>query len=152
MVKHSVVREVARKIREVFNEEEIIEIARKTGYLKRKGKLSPLEFLSICVFYCDNICTSTLEDLCDILKKKCKIDISENGLNKRFTEEAEAFLKVFLSRLTNKQLHMNKSAINYHFNRIRIADATGFKLPSSGKSIADYTLIRYLTLCFQARA
>jgi hypothetical protein len=129
MAKQSLLKEVSRKIREVFDEEEIIEIARKTGYLKRKGKLSPIEFLSMCVFYCENICTSSLEDICDILKEKSKIDISENGLNKRFTEDAESFLKVFLSRLTSKQLHLNKSDINYHFNRIRIADATGFKLP-----------------------
>ena len=129
MAKENILREVAIKIREVFDEEEIIEIARKTGYLKRKGKLSPLEFLSMCVFYCENICTSSLEDICDILKEKSKIDISENGLNKRFTEDAESFLKVFLARLTSKQLHFSKSDINYHFNRIRIADATGFKLP-----------------------
>lgn len=45
MAKQSILREVSRKIREVFDEEEITEIARKTGYLKRKGKLSPIEFL-----------------------------------------------------------------------------------------------------------
>ena len=129
MRKKSSFTEISRKIREVFDEEEINKLAYKIGYYKRKGKLNPLEFLSICVFYCENICTSSLSELCSILKEKCKICISENGLNKRFTEEAEMFLKIFLSRLASKQLQLNNPSIHYQFNRIRIADATGFKLP-----------------------
>jgi Transposase DDE domain len=129
MRKKNSLAEISRQIREVFNEEEINKLAYKTGYYRRKGKLNPLEFLSMCVFYCENICTSTLSELCSILKEKYKISISENGLNKRFTEEAEMFLKIFLSKLASKQFQLNNTAIYYQFNRIRIADATGFKLP-----------------------
>lgn len=123
------IRQISKVIKELFSEEEINNMAYDLGFLKREGKVTPVEFLNLCVFSCDEICTTPLSNLCSKFEQSTGSSISTQGLNERFNEYAVDFFKNFLNELVKRQIHFNKNKKIYHFNRIRIADATGFKLP-----------------------
>ncbi|MEQ8199195.1 MAG: IS4 family transposase [Clostridiaceae bacterium] len=126
---------MSKMIKELFNEKEINTIAEDIGFKKRNGKITPVDFLSLCVFSSDEICTTALSKMCANLQKETGIIISAQGLNDKFNPCATAFLKSFLERLIKKQLSTNSSKNRNYFNRIRIADSTGFKLPIQYLSI-----------------
>jgi Transposase DDE domain len=123
------IRLMSKLLNELFSKDEINTLAYDLGFLRRKGKVTPIEFLNLCVFGCDELCTTSLSNLSTKLEKTIGTSISTEGLNNRFNQYAVDFLKKFLERLVEKQLNFKKTRKIYYFNKIRIADATGFKLP-----------------------
>lgn len=123
------IRLISKLIKELFSEDEINALAYDLGFLKRNGKVTPVEFLNLCVFVCDEICTTPLSNLATKLEKRIKKPISTQGLNNRFNQYAVDFFKNFLGRLLEKQFKLRKTKKLHCFNKIRIADSTGFKLP-----------------------
>ena len=123
------IRLISKKLNEMFSEDEINTLAYDLGFKKRKRKVTPVEFLNLCVFGCDEICTTPLSSLSTKLQKSIGKSISTEGLNERFNHYAVDFFKSFLEQLVKKQLNLKKTKKLYYFNRIRVADSTGFKLP-----------------------
>lgn len=115
-------------ILEVFDEREIEKIAYKVGVCHRRGKVSPLTFLAVCIFHSEDLLNNSLNSICNTLKIEYNIDISETGLNYRFTESAVKFLQYILDRLIKIKLPKNRFKDCY-FKKIRIADSTIIKLP-----------------------
>lgn len=120
---------ITNEILNLFNEKEIDKIAYKVGFTKRKGKVTPLKFLALCIFYSEDILNNTLASISTTLKIEYGIDISERGINERFNEQAVNFLKYFLMVLIKTKLPTNRFDQCY-FNKIRIADSTIIKLPT----------------------
>ena len=63
------IRLISKMLNEMFSEDEINTMAYDLGFLKRKGKVTPVEFLNLCVFGCDEICTTPLSSLSTKLQK-----------------------------------------------------------------------------------
>lgn len=122
---------ILRNLEKVYNLNRIEKIAKKHQFIRRKGKVSAKCFLNLCTFLGEDLCCTSLSNLCAKLEANEKILISPQALSKRFNKEAVSFLKkVFHEMLyfQNEVLRSNGPLLKNYFNRITIVDATGFKL------------------------
>lgn len=71
------IRLMSKLLKELFSENEINTLAYDLGFLKRKGKVTPIEFLNLCVFECDEICTTPLSNLSS--KQKLPVSVITSG-------------------------------------------------------------------------
>jgi hypothetical protein len=125
------IKRLINNLGEFYNLSKLEKIAKKNLFIMRKGKVSAKSFLNLCTFIGEDLCSSTLSDLCAKLEANEKISISPQALSKRFNKEAVNFLKkVFhdMLNLQNEVLRSNEPLLKSYFNRITIVDSTGFKL------------------------
>jgi hypothetical protein len=54
-------------LKRCFSKEEIEEIAKETGFVKRKGKIKACEFICLCSFMDVEIANDTLVTLCGVM-------------------------------------------------------------------------------------
>lgn len=105
-------------------------MSKKTGFVKRKGKLDAETFLSFNTFSSDDLCDKSLSTLCGRLAAQYNISISPQALNERFSECSVTFMKEVFNYMMLKQNKIlsdtNKKLI---FNRILLNDATSYGLP-----------------------
>ncbi|WP_432405813.1 IS4 family transposase [Wukongibacter sp. M2B1] len=126
-------KDLANKLKEIFSEEFINEVAYKTGFSQRKSKLSPVKFLSLCTFLNEEMCTSALSELSTRLDICENLSITTEGLNQRFNDKSVSFMKYIFKEILLRQSNIlsEGTMINTHFNQIRITDSSAFKLPSA---------------------
>lgn len=108
------------------------EVARKTGFIQRKGKLKATDFIALCGFLNDRSGLKTLTQLCSVLDSERNVNLSAEGLNQRFNEAAGTFVKtVFTEALSQRLTDPSGFFTKYSafFNRIRVLDSSGFGLP-----------------------
>jgi hypothetical protein len=125
------IEEILRNLEKVYNLNRIEKIAKKYQFIKRKGKVSAKSFLNLCTFLGEDLCSTSLSNLCSKLEANEKISISPQALSKRFNEEGVNFLKKVFHEMLNFQnevLRSNEPLLKSYFDRITIVDATGFKL------------------------
>ena len=125
------IKRLIHNLGEFYNLSKLEKIAKKNLFIMRKGKVSAKSFLNLCTFIGEELCSSTLSNLCAKLEANEKISISPQALSKRFNKEAVNFLKkVFhdMLNLQNEVLISNEPLLKSYFNRITIVDSTGFKL------------------------
>ena len=67
------------------------ELARETGFMKRKRQMTPEAFLALCVLQAQPGGRSSLGRMCSHLHLKNNLSISEEGLNQRFSPKPSAF-------------------------------------------------------------
>ena len=58
------------ELKRCFSKDEIEEIARETGFVKRKGKIKACEFVCLCCFMNVEVANNTLVTLCQNLVKR----------------------------------------------------------------------------------
>ena len=129
---------VSSQLQDVFSEKFIRRVSFRTKFVQRRSKLDEEKFLSLCVFYNDDLCESSLSQLSAKLASNENINISKQALHERFNPYAVKFIKqIFNAALQNQNEILCKNArlIDTYFNRIRIADSTSFVLP---KEFQDY--------------
>lgn len=125
------IEEILRNLEKVYNLNMIEKIAKKHQFIRRKGKVSAKCFLNLCTFLGEDLCSTSLSNLCAKLEANEKVSISPQALSKRFNKEAVNFLKKVFHEMLNFQnevLRSNEALLESYFNRITIVDATGFKL------------------------
>lgn len=123
---------VSKELQDVFSEKFIKRVSFRTKFVQRKGKLDEEKFLSLCVFYNDDLCESSLSQLSAKLASNENINISKQALHERFNPYSVEFMKqIFNAALKNQNeiLYKNGRLFDTYFNRIRIADSTTFALP-----------------------
>ncbi|MBZ9689868.1 IS4 family transposase [Clostridium estertheticum] len=128
----------ANELKICFSEEEIEEIARKTGFVKRSGKIKAREFVCLCCFMDVEVANNTLVTLCTKLSAKIGIVISNQALDQRLNERCVEFLKKIFEKLLHQTITNNTciaSIWDEYFKRIRILDSTAFQVPESYKDI-----------------
>jgi hypothetical protein len=128
----------AEELKRCFLEDEIEEIARETGFVKRKGKIKACEFVCLCCFMDVEVANNTLVTLCTKLSAKIGIIISNQALDQRLNERCVEFLKKIFDKLLHQTITNNtliKSIWDGYFKRIRILDSTAFQVPESYKDI-----------------
>ncbi len=116
----------------IFSSNFLDELAKTHKFKQRKGKLDPLDFVSLCSFFNEGSGTKSLSQLCALLTAEREVSISTEGLNQRFNKKAVAMMKVIFRHLFTRQFLKNKipGLHTIGFSRIRILDSTSFELPT----------------------
>ena len=86
-------------LKRCFSKDEIEEIARETGFVKRKGKIKACEFVCLCCFMNVEVANNTLVTLCSKLSEKAGILVSNQALDQRLNERCVTFLKKVFEKL-----------------------------------------------------
>ena len=138
-----VYRNVSRLFREVFSEEKIEELAKKTKLQQRKRELTPIVIVSILTMGClnDNSNPKALEKMCLLLREWFNIYIKPQSLSAKInSQNTVKFIKAVMSEVmkheVNKVLNklLKKSKIQ-GFTRILLQDSTVISLPDTLKRI-----------------
>jgi hypothetical protein len=127
----------AEELKKCFSKEEIEEIARETGFVKRKGKIEAWEFVCLCCFMDIEVANNTLVTLCTKLSAKTGVVISNQALDQRLNQRCVEFLKKIFEKLLRQTITNNTritSIWDEHFKRIRILDSTAFQVPEGYKN------------------
>jgi len=128
----------ADELKLCFSKEEIEEVARGTGFVKRKSKTRAWEFVCLCCFMDVEIANNTLVTLCTKLSEKTGILVSNQALDQRLNERCVKFLKKIFEKLLHQTITNNTcipSMWDEYFKRIRILDSTAFQVPESYKDV-----------------
>ena len=107
-------------------------IGRETGFIKRLRKLSGSGFVQTLVFGWLSNPDSTVEELCQIAAT-LGIDISPQGLNKRFTSEASDCLQKVLESAVSQVISDDPVTIPLlqRFNGVNVQDSSAVVLPDT---------------------
>lgn len=128
---HKRLKTLIRNTKEIFSEEFLDKVARKTGFIKRTGKFDASTFAAFNIFLSHDMCDKSLVTLCAKLAANYGILMSPQALNERFNEEAVEFLqKLFNEIILNQNEILKEHKNSLHFNRIILNDSTGYSLPS----------------------
>lgn len=125
------------ELKRCFSKEDIEDIARKTGLVKRKGKIDARELVCLCSFMDVEVANNTLVTLCTKLSAKIGVVISNQALDQRLNERCVEFLKKIFEKLLRQTITNNtciQSIWDEYFKRIRILDSTSFQVPESYKN------------------
>ncbi|MCP4134386.1 MAG: hypothetical protein GY754_25660, partial [bacterium] len=106
----------------MIDEEQINEIARETGFMKRKRVIQPFEFILSLVFHTAIKIPVSLRDIVSLIDK----NVSRTAIHKKFTENSSLFFRKCLEYLTRQNVQSNKieSPLLDKFNNIVLADST----------------------------
>ncbi|MDQ0247953.1 hypothetical protein J2S09_005651 [Bacillus fengqiuensis] len=119
-------------IRECFSLSFLEQLARETGFIRRKRKWGVREFVSLCVFLSQQISTASLTELCQHVYMSNHLLVSTESLNQKFNTAAVELMKRLVAHLLHKN-HLERSKADIPevwelFKRIKILDSTGFPL------------------------
>ncbi|OXT14599.1 hypothetical protein B9K06_25530 [Bacillus sp. OG2] len=116
----------------IFSSDFLEELAKAHKFKQRKGKLEPLDFVSLCSFFNEGSGVKSLSRLCALLTAERKVSLSTEGLNQRFNKNAVDMMKVIFRQLFTRQFLKNKipDLDAMGFSRIRILDSSSFELPT----------------------
>jgi hypothetical protein len=122
---------LAEKLQSVFSKDQIELLARRSGFLKRKSKLDPINFLQMLLFDQLQIEQPSLQQHSFSLLNDKKTLISKQGIDSRFNSQSTEFLKLLFEQYLNHHLPASSlaSGLTDHFSAIRIMDSTEFALP-----------------------
>ena len=118
-------------LEESYNHIRIEKLAKKYQFTRRKGKLNATSFLNLCTFLGEDLCSSSLAEVCATLEANEKVSISTQGLAKRFNKRAVTFIQnIFrdMMNFQNEALKINGPVLENYFKRVTICDSTGFKI------------------------
>lgn len=120
-----------RLILDSFSEEKIHAVARETGFIKRARKLSAQSFLNTLMFSVCNQQLTSLPDITSDLAVNFNIDISKEGLHKKFTPEATAFLRELINIKIRQQFDLIIEGQKALFSTIKVKDSSKYSLPDT---------------------
>lgn len=84
------------------------------------------------MFSCGSQASTSLPDITADLSQHFSVEISKEGLHKKFTPQAVAFLKAMIASQLSKQLsNQTDRTLNNQFRAINIKDSSKFVLPST---------------------
>jgi hypothetical protein len=108
----------------------INQLAKETGFVKRSRKLSAYGFINTLMFSFSNQENTSLPDITADLNQQFSIDISKEGLHKRFSKEGVDFLKKLVKHQLSNQFSVDSNVqLDQHFLAINVKDSSKFSLP-----------------------
>jgi hypothetical protein len=121
-------------LEDVFTSEELMSTAKETGFCRRESKLNPFVFFDLMMYDSSSAKPKSLNQLAIEALSVHDIGISKQGMDKRFNEQALAFLKHLIEKQLSVELGQQIEAGWLSlFNRVLIKDATRFDLPEKYK-------------------
>ena len=121
-----------KELMEVVSEDSLDELARKSHFIQRTGKITASAFVKTLIFNLADHKSMTLLDLkCDFLNHE-NCSVSREAIHKRFTPGAVSLLKGVISKLISSHLGFmgHPFVHSCHFSGIYIKDSTKFSLPA----------------------
>jgi hypothetical protein len=113
-----------------FSSEMINELAKRTGFVKRSGKLCASDFVNTLMFSSGNQAATSLPDMAADLSQQFSVEISKEGLHKKFSAQGVGFLKELLKIQLSQQVSLQEDTdLKKHFAAINIKDSSKFSLP-----------------------
>ena len=127
---HKKLKKSIKNTKEVFSIEFLDKISRKTGFIKRKSKITAEAFLAFNTFSSEDMCEKSLSTLCGRLNAQYNIQISPQALNERFNKNSAKFMQEVFKNLMIKQNNiLCEQSKRLYFNRILVNDSTSYALP-----------------------
>jgi hypothetical protein len=115
-----------------FSDDELDQLARESGFVKRTSKLNGSLFLDLVVFNAESLKSQSLNDLSAIVKSEHRLDIIKQSLHERSNDKAVSFLKNALEKLLKQQLDVAPHLpVFEEINQILIKDSVCFQVDSS---------------------
>lgn len=117
---------------EIFAPEELIAIARRTGFSKRDSKMSPNSFFDIMMYDASSVHSKSLNQLAIEAMSEYDIGITKQGIDKRFNDKTLDFFKYLIEKQLSVKLDQSiEAGWLGSFNRVLIKDGTRFDLPEA---------------------
>lgn len=111
-------------------------MARESGFVKRKPKLTGEHFAAMMIFAKGSLADTSLVELCEDFRYTTSEKLKKQSLHERFNERAVAFLKLLLENLLARQIDSNKfKDLLPRQKGIKIKDSTSFQLPEHLRDI-----------------
>ena len=127
---------VVKCLLSTFDKRKLSLLARKVGFVQRKSKLKPLDFLMTLLFAKEGKKATSLLDLANELGYKFNTFISPQSLHERFNQSAVNFLQSLIGMALESKLEgFYKGRFLNQFTAVKIQDSTSFQLP---KSLSNY--------------
>lgn len=117
-------------IEDGFSGDMINQLAKGTGYVKRERKLSASNFVNTLMFSSCSQSDTSLPDMAADLNQNFSIEISKEGIHKKFSAQAVDFLKELVKVQLSQQVLLQDTGLKKHFAAINIKDSSKFSLPS----------------------
>ena len=106
--------------------------ARKSGFCKRKSKVSPSVFFDLMMYDVSSATSKSLNQIAIEAKSEHDIGISKQGIDKKFNEQAVTFMKLLIEKQLSQELgNQIDAGWLSSFNRVSIKDGTRFDLPEA---------------------
>jgi hypothetical protein len=117
-------------LEDVFTPEELEATARETGFCKRKSKVTPPMFFDLMMYDMSSGESKSLNQFTIEASSVHDILVTKQGIDKRFNEHTQLFLKKLIERQLSVELdlHLEAGWLS-SFNRVPIKDGTRFNLP-----------------------
>jgi len=106
------IKQIIFNLEKVYNLNRIEKLAKKHQFNIRKGKVSAKSFLNLCTFLGEDLCSSSLSNLCAKLESNEKVSISPQALSKRFNNKSVNFLEKILHDMLNFDNSKQKLSAN----------------------------------------
>lgn len=105
-------------------------MGRKAKFNQRAGGIPGNAFAESLIFTGCGFDKHSLNDMSASLKTRHNIEVSKQGVNKRFTKNTISFFEIILSELLRKIITENPHIKELsHFGTVRIKDSTCFQVP-----------------------
>lgn len=121
---------------QTFVAEPFRQLARKTRWLRRQGKIDAFEFLTSLVFGQASASRPTLSSQSQSLAKP----VSRQAIDQRYTAEAVDYIKASFTHVMTEVLdlsptHPQAEQLRAHFKAVWLLDSTSFDCPDSLKEL-----------------
>ena len=127
------VKSVQTSFQHIFESVKVEQIARKTGFLKRKSKLSPQAFIDL-MFYAASGENTSLLKISNEAKSEHDLVMSKQGLDNRFSTSSVEFSKALLAEALSEKVENPLSlCANSPIKRVLVKDSTRFIVDNSLK-------------------
>jgi hypothetical protein len=132
-----IVKQVMQKVNEVFDDKHLETFARETGFIKRKRKINPKQFLENMLLLKLESPASSLEDLVYEFNKNNHCVISKQAIHKKFNESALKFIKMVLNKLLEHTFTASVACLNAipFVKKVQVIDSSEIRLHASLKNI-----------------
>jgi len=126
------VSEIRNRLKDLFGGSRLEHIARATGFLKRKSKITPTVFVDLMFRWISQRCS--LGKLALESQIEHAVSITKQALDERFSEASICFSKELLAQSLSEQAKIPlEQAKKELFNRVLIKDSTRFHIDESLK-------------------
>ena len=129
-----IIEKFGNEVNKFFEQENILNLSKTTGFVKRNRKVSPVSIIESILFTNQDPFKISLNDMAIFHKIHHGIELTRQAIAKRFTKTATLFVKSLLAQMLRSSLSKDMEIFtNTNFNRILIKDSVCNQLPENLK-------------------
>ncbi len=128
---------IAEELQRHMSSHVLEHLAKEKGFIQRRSKYQAQELVALCVWFSQQVASTSLTQLWSCLEVSTGVFISPEGLNQRFNASVVKFLEQVLAHFLTQRIHSTQEIIHQYtttFKHMRILDSTTFQLPDKFSS------------------